>query len=512
MASNEVTKYPGRTIRLGVTSRAFDGLAHQNMRFDQAVLELVDNSLAAVQPGQKALIQLLLIPKSKDTLTLVILDWGIGMDAGGMEAALQLGAAPVSGNRLNEHGFGLKNALASLSMGSGAWTLASRKAENQPYCVTQGPFDVNMTLYELPDLQPVLPAGVQLCRPDPRTVVVVDTPVSYARTMQSRGGPCSDAVTMRSWLLEHFGVKYRGYLNLDRVTMEPSAKILITVGDSSLPVPPVEVPIANAQTVKFPVELGGQVVCVTYRYGLLDTERRDHLIMTPDGLVKAKCYYQGNIPTQGIDIRMGKRVIATAQLEQIWRSDRGEPLARHNCYNAFVGELLLPELPRGVLPTLNNKTGLDLADSGWQNLCGKLNEYMPPKSVKNMSEERLKQRWMDILKAACPTYKVTDECSVWPTGTRIDVVAEAPGKLELYELKAGRAEPQNLYQLKMYWDGLVLQGCQPTHGTLLVQNYSSDLKLMLDQMNRLPPPLTRDGRPSAPYALDIATHAEKHLS
>lgn len=160
MASNEVTKYPGRTIRLGVTSRAFDGLAHQNMRFDQAVLELVDNSLAAVQPGQKALIQLLLIPKSKDTLTLVILDWGIGMDAGGMEAALQLGAAPVSGNRLNEHGFGLKNALASLSMGSGAWTLASRRAENQPYCVTQGPFDVNMTLYELPDLQPVLPAGV----------------------------------------------------------------------------------------------------------------------------------------------------------------------------------------------------------------------------------------------------------------------------------------------------------------------------------------------------------------
>ena len=36
--------------------------------------------------------------------------------------------------------------------------------------------------------------------------------------------------------------------------------------------------------------------------------------------------------------------------------------------------------------------------------------------------------------------------------------------------------------------------------------------LMLDQMNRLPPPLARDGRPSAPYALDIATHAEKHLS
>lgn len=63
---------------------------------------------------------------------------------------------------------------------------------------------------------------------------------------------------------------------------------------------------------------------------------------------------------------------------------------------------------------------------------------------------------------------------------------------------AGRAEPQNLYQLKMYRDGLVLQGCQPTHGTLLVQNYSSDLKLMLDQMNRLPPPAASRGTDGTP--------------
>ena len=80
---------------------------------------------------------------------------------------------------------------------------------------------------------------------------------------------------------------------------------------------------------------------------------------------------------------------------------------------------------------------------------------------------------------------------------------------------AGRAEPQNLYQLKMYRDGLVLQGCQPTHGTLLVQNYSSDLKLMLDQMNRLPPPASSRGTDGTPRmhsgpgagALDAAPRA-----
>ena len=71
MTKNELTNYPGRTIQLGVTSHAFAGLAHQNMRFDQAVLELVDDSIAAAQPGQKALIQLLLIPKSSRTVTTI---------------------------------------------------------------------------------------------------------------------------------------------------------------------------------------------------------------------------------------------------------------------------------------------------------------------------------------------------------------------------------------------------------------------------------------------------------
>lgn len=91
------------------------------------------------------------------------------------------------------------------------------------------------------------------------------------------------------------------------------------------------------------------------------------------------------------------------------------------------------------------------------------------------------------------------------------MVAQAPGKLDLYELKAGKAEPQHLYQLKMYWDGMVLEGRQPTRGLLLAQRCGADMRLMLDEMNRLPPPLAKDGRPSAPYTLEISTHAEKHL-
>lgn len=406
--------YPCNVISVGITQQAFASLAHQNLPCAHAVMELCDNALAAARPGEKAVTQIELSPNGPDTITLLVSDWGTGMSPETLAAALQLGSVPVSSSRLNEHGFGIKNALTSLSGGNGQWLLASRTSETDPYTVVQGPFGTSMKLYTVPALTELVPRGAHLCRPDPRTVICVDVPLAYARTLQTRGGPCSDAVTLRSWLLEHLGVAYRGYLEIDRTTMEPSARILLTVGDSTIPVPPIPVPVSNPQTHRFEVELGGQPVPIEYRFGLLDTDQRDHLIALNSGLVKAKCYYQGNITTQGIDIRLGKRVIATAQLEQIWRSERGEPLARHNSYNAFVGELYIPELPRGVLPTLNNKTGIDANDPGWMNLLGKLSAWPPPKSVLELTEKALKNRWMEILKAACPEDQVSDECCVWP--------------------------------------------------------------------------------------------------
>ena len=252
---------------------------------------------------------------------------------------------------------------------------------------------------------------------------------------------------------------------------------------------------------------------MVYRYGSLNADRRDHLICTSEGISRAKCYYQGNIPTQGIQIEVGGRVLATGLLSEIWRQDRnGDPVARHNHYNDFVGELVIPDLPRGVLATLNNKTSLDPQDPDWQAVFEKLSAYPPPKSATGDSEAVLKTKWMDILQAACPQDRVSDEQSVWSTGTRIDVVAENTGKLDIYELKTRKAEPLNLYQLKMYWDGLVVdKGKQPTSATLLAADYSSEILNMLNQMNALPPPCFADGAPSAPYNLKIATLAEKKL-
>ena len=501
------TKSQEYEIAINITSKAFAGLARQGMLCHQGICELCDDAIAAAPQGEKARVCVALAPDAdKNYLQLAVADWGCGMELSALTNALQLGSAPLTDSRLNEHGYGLNNALACLSGGSGEWCIYTR---NQPgaYYKVSGPFDLRMTVKMVDSID--LPDALNLQWAEPSTVVYVRVPITIARTLQRQGNrKLSDLSTLRSWLIEHLGVAYRGYLELDPATLEPSAKIAVTVGQSSLLVPPIAVPMMMARTEKFEVELGGQIVPVIYIHGTLDKDKRDHLVQDS----KTRYYYQCSQPTQGIDIRLGKRVIATAQLGEIWHKEDGTPISRHNSYNDFVGELILPELPRGVLATLNNKTGIDRNDSDWDKVFAPLEDFPPLKNVLSATEEELKKKWMKILQAANPEDEVTSEISVWPTGTRIDVVNKGEnGKCDIYELKAHKAEPKDLYQLRMYWDGLVLEGTQPTRGILLAAKHTDSLHEMVRILNTLPTPHFPDGSPSQPYRFVLATYGEKQL-
>ncbi len=495
-------------ISINITPKAFEGLARQGMLCHQGICELCDDALAAALPGEKARVCVALaVDTDKHFLQLAVADWGCGMELSALTNALQLGSAPLGNNRLNEHGYGLNNALACLSGGTGDWCIYTRNVPG-PYFKVSGPFDLEMTVKMTDAID--LPKSLNLQWSEPSTVIYVRVPMTIARTLQRQGNrKLSDLATLRMWLIEHLGVAYRGYLELDAVTLEPSAKIAVTVGQSSLLVPPIPVPMMLARTEKLEVELGGKVVPLTYIHGVLDKTKREHLVQG----CKTRYYYQCSQPTQGIDIRLGKRVIATAQLGEVWHREDGSPICRHNSYNDFVGELILPDLPRGILATLTNKTGIDRNSPDWAVVFEALAEFPPQKNSVTLGEDALKKKWMKILKAANPEDDVTSEISVWPTGTLVDVVDKgANGKYDIYELKTRKAEPQDLYQLKMYWDGLVLEGVQPTHGVLLTPKYNDSIQEMVELMNKLPAPYMPGGAPSQPYHFLLATHQEKALA
>lgn len=490
----------GRRVTLTADEGIFRGLAKQNMLFHQCIGELVDNAIAATNENEKFRVDIIFTPGDEPLLyNLYIADNGKGMNDEILEQALQLGRSATKDSRLNEHGFGLKNSLATLSGGNGLWKLWTRPADEEVVYSVEGPFKSEM--YVLSDdpfpSDDFLPA-------DFSTLLKVPVKLSFIQTVQGRGAPAKDLSVLRDWLIEHLGVLYRGYLMMDSKTYDTSGVIVVSIGNDSLNVPPVEVPLGSAEVKYFDVELGGRIFPLKYVYGTLDLVKRDELVRGK----KAKYYYQNNIPTQGIDIRLGKRVIATRQFETIWKTDDGQSqLTRHNRYNDFVGELIIPELPRGVLTTVNNKTDFNLDDPDWSKIFNQLNDIKPPKDIRERSETELKRRWVSMLKATSPEDVISDEKHVWPTGTRIDIYRKTSNdKIIIYELKVGKGAPEHLYQLKMYWDGLVLTKDFPNEAILLVEDFSTTLEEMANQMNKLPPP---EG--SKPYNFKIQRIRDKGL-
>ena len=498
-------------VELLANEGVFVGLAKQNLLFHQCLCELIDNAIAAVEKDayrgsyKKFQVDVIFIrPHEKDYefIDLYIVDNCKGMGLETLKDALQLGKPPTTDNRLNEHGFGLKNALATLSGGNNWWKLWTKSpSENKIYSV-EGPFRPEMLIQDddtFPE-EPFIPT-------DSSTIIKVCVRLSFIQTVQGRGAPSKDLSRLRDWLIEHLGVLYRGYLEQDKDTYDSSGVIRVSIDNNTVSVPPVPVPIGNMTTEYIHVELGGQTYKLQYQFGTLDEVRRDELVKRE----KAKYYYQKNMPTQGIDIRLGKRVIATHQFETIWKTESGGEvtrLSRDPHYNDFVGELLIPDLPRGVLTTVNNKTDFNLDDPGWQRIFDELNKHRPTKEIRNRSESVLKDRWRKRIISTNPEDEVSKEINVWGTGTRIDIYRKtADGKIIIYELKVGSAHPLHLYQLKMYWDGLVLNGEQPREAVLLVEDFNTALESMANKMNEvLIPPAG-----SNPYNFKVEKLKDKEL-
>ena len=468
------------TVHLIANEGLFKGLAKQNLLFHQCVGELVDNAIAATNEGDLFDITIVLNPdlESEEYVELYIGDRGRGMSLDVLKRALQLGESATKDNRLNEHGFGLKNALATLSDGNGPWELWTRvKGKNESPLKVCGPFKYEMVIENEPF------PNYDYFEQELSTLIKVRVKKKFLNTSRGRGGVIKDLEKLRLLLIEHLGVMYRGYLGYTNDFCGASGKISVYRGKDEKRVPYIPIPFKREYTEYFNLKLDGNMYSFKYVYGKLDDVSRDKLLYGS----KVKYYYQGNTSTQGIDIRLGKRVIATRLLDVIWKVN-GKPLERHNSYNDFVGELIIPDLPRGVLTTVNNKTDFNLADENWQIIFEKLNEFKPQSNSHDEGENQLKERLFERLQSSitrCNPETISMDKKVWELTVRIGIYrVTANQKVIIYDLKTGSGKPEHLYQLKMKWDGLVVQGECPDEAVLVVDKSDGVLERMAEKMNQ----------------------------
>lgn len=201
------------TVTLKANAGTFEGLSKQNMQFHQCAAELIDNAIAAKDDSDQFSIHIYINPREDENkIDLYITDDGGGMEFSIFQDALQLGKSATTDSRLNEHGFGLKNSLATLSGGNNDWTMwTSPDGSGDVYKAT-GPFESTMVVEDSSSFpsEGFLPSPSDLS-----TLIHVPVRLSFLQTVQGRGAPAKDLNKLRQWLIKHLGVLYRGYLEQD---------------------------------------------------------------------------------------------------------------------------------------------------------------------------------------------------------------------------------------------------------------------------------------------------------
>lgn len=459
----------------------FRGLAQAPLHFHNAIAELVDNAIAARGRGFE--IKIDITDADDDTSTITVADNGPGIPLNKLESHVFKTGVPPPANapHLNEHGFGLKNVLAKVEALQGNWELLTRDAiasrKRRVYEVT-GPMRFKIPIQiRGPDVWPDYAAA------STGTTVTFSVPSAFMQTVGwgKRGRPPKDPDSILDYLREHLGVYYRGFLGVPSIgyksTSRPRGTLVTSLNwKHAKKVEPIEPDYDSRRRIKsVRVVTPAGKVSLEGEYGLLNTESQT----TRDD---RKYYYRNTLESQGVDLRVGDRILATRLLTEIWEQ------ARHNSHNAFWGEFRIPGT-RGKVPrTLNNKTSIDFDDSVWIAVSKAIKSQIP-KPLKTNSNEKDENDLRDELYEQLEGTKLPGEVveknyPVWPgSGVVIDIYRKVGAQVIVYEAKFGKAQPLNVYQVRMYWDALTESGSQPTQAYLVAHEKTTGVSTVINAVN-----------------------------
>jgi hypothetical protein len=477
----------------------YAGLARQQMDFHQALGELIDNSLSARRPashgiGFEPTVIEITIEEAGDLCIVQLADPGIGIGENDlMTRVFNPGGQGQKPGAMNEHGFGLKNALALLTGGNKTnFSLITRdhKGDSDVFLGVHSPLGLNMSLDDGVPADQWKKDLFHLTKVETGTKVRVEVHRRFVNTLYSRARN-TNFDTLMTRLGEHLGVMYRQYLDQNTILLAYKPKDHEWVHKRIQPVP---VPyVGDAKTTEKSFDVGGKTYAFKYTRGFLDYTVKEPQAEQEKGWpYPLKIYYQGSNARCGVDISVRERVILSGQFESIWPET-----SKTVDFNRFVGEIRIgPEFR-----TTNNKTNLDPHGDNWEELLHVLQgaEFRPETATRSHSEESLRDDLVKILKGTFSDAKVRTNRAVWAGGVEVDIEVESEKERRIYELKVTPARVLDVYQLLMGWDGLVREGASPNIAILVAKEISQPIKDAVDEANK-----RKDGKGN-PYKMEART-------
>lgn len=426
----------GDPILVEPSNHLFTELGNNTYDFKDLLSELIDNSVAARVEGQLLHVTLTLGMSASNPSSnwLTIEDDGCGIPAHTLGAAISP-AAILSSNSLNEHGLGMKQAIAGL----GQLRYLATRTEPEDCARVVETFQFGEVVPKL--VATPWPRGTHIAISDLKQIVTTNAGI-YVRD-----------------IVPYLGARYRRFLAPDA----PKAAIVIRVVDQDNPDSngdPMELnrwPVPRVQPTYYHPNTHLNTPVVDHRefkgngwdaelvFGYspdghewadlgLDEPNRFH----PYGVTMTK---------QGLDVLLNDRVIMFHQFPEL-----GIVGTRHNQYNSIRGEIIL----RSGFTTAITKNSI-VADAHWEQCIGEIRTfldaggYVKSKTYPDALPEAVLRDRLAIWLKTNPLVKkknVKTEYSVEGLGGKIDVLADG----EAWELKRDDASGLDVYQLFAYLD------------------------------------------------------------
>lgn len=465
------------------TEQLWAGFGNNFDNYCQVLCEFLDNSISNIRGNRSQLtqsqIQITIIENSDGSIKTRIEDTGTGIK--NPSAAFSVGDCSSPDSTMNEHGFGFKHALAKADPKNRNWMIATKSeaCEEGKFLSITAPYSIESQEYaELPlDEWPGSFAN--------RTGSIFEFTCSkHLFATIERGNIGFEKRIER--LVEILGFTYSGIivkgglaLNLIATRKDGSSHLY----DIGAVLPEWDETSIDATTKKplkgcEKVDLGDGLVEIEYQFGQI-FESRDNYY-----------YYKCTQRSSGVEIRLNGRILKNNLLHDVWSDTE-----QHNKFNHFLAVINLKSDNRAALPsTVTTKSDLSADDEKLAELYAWIRRKMripeadgSGKYAKTEVEtfQELKKAKERHLKNANVETEVLTFKTLGIVGEPVDMYVSTSEYVEIYEGKKKTTKPLDLFQLLMYWNGLICDDPDnpPTTGYLIAPDHSEAVKTIVNYVN-----------------------------
>lgn len=455
----------------------------------QIINEFVDNCISNFS-GNNTLTRDIIISlvelSACGDVSISIEDSGTGIKK--LDEAFTLGSREAAESPLNEHGFGLKHALASANPNNDTWIIYTRTSED----FAKGQFKKIGAPYKIENYTATICSDEQWPGKLNGTGTIIQficKKEMYRTIAKGISGGMKDFQKIADILCEDIGFIYSGVIKENKASI--TLNIIDVQGQSIVKrvgaVEPDWEGYIGPGTGTEEVDLGNGKVAIEYEFGKISI-KQDRI---PFDNTTAKKYYKRNMSSSGVEIRINGRVLCYNLFKEIWG------LEKHNSYNYLLIIINLKATEIEKLPkTRTSKNGLREGDEK----LDKLYEWIRSNVPQLEKDVTLSDHETDLFEVLCermnkfnedPNKVIKLEQYVFTTTgnikdkVRIDLYCKTSYGVTIYEGKKDITTSKDVYQLRMYWDGLVYDGIVPTTGILVASSHPDSVKNLISIVNTM---------------------------